>query len=131
MYLQNRHVCVSTELNPSAETQRWPKVTWYLPPLPNEQTRVNGRGGDGPGAQGQRSNFPAAQQDNRARRNLARWFSGIRTTASPQELESVSLESSLEQGHRGDFPTRPAFTPLDHGLGINNPAEHDSKPPTK
>ena len=72
MYLQNRHVCVSTELNHSAETQRWPKVTWYLPPLPNEQTRVNGRGGDGPGAQGQRSNLDHGPERKTSRRTRQR-----------------------------------------------------------
>ena len=109
-----------------ALTQRQP-VCPVITPIAKVLTRVNGRGRDRPGPYWLTFPFPAAQQDNRARRNLARWFSGIRTTASPQELKSVSLESSLEQWHRGDCPTRPAFTPLDHGLGINNPAEHDSK----
>ena len=44
------------------------------------------------------SPLPAAKQGNRARRNLARRSSGIRTTASPQEPESVSLGLAWSTG---------------------------------
>ena len=113
MYLQNRHVCVSTELNPSAETQRWPKVTWYLPPLPNEQTRVNGRGGDGPGAQGQRSNLDHGPERKTSRRTRQRDTYEIALGKRPSPVGSLVLDAvganSVRRKVRGSNLAQPVI----------------------
>ena len=125
MYLQNRHVCVSTELNPSAETQRWPKVTWYLPPLPNEQTRVNGRGGDGPGAQGQRSNLDHELERKTSRRTRQRDTYEIALGKRPSPVGSLVLDAvganSVRRKVRGSNLAQPVIpfrsaTTLEHVL---------------
>lgn len=125
MYLQNRHVCVSTELNPSAETQRWPKVTWCLPPLPNEQTRVNGRGGDGPGAQGQRSNLDHGPERKTSRRTRQRDTYEIALGKRPSPVGSLVLDAvganSVRRKVRGSNLAQPVIpfrsaTTLEHVL---------------
>ena len=94
-----------------ALTQRQP-VCPVITPIAKVLTRVNGRGRDRPGPYWLTFPFPAAQQDNRARRNLARWFSGI-------QLASASVRLPIREGQLraksspGDCPTRPAFTPLE------------------
>ena len=46
------------------------------------------------------------------------WHAGLVGFVPRQAPRAPELELSvtLEQGHRGDCPTRPAFTPLDHEL---------------